>query len=263
MIETRQAPEDADCLIVRTAMEKSEKYEHVIIAGEDIDLLVLLNGLEPFKQNVFFQKSGRGGTGCEQFSSRSFNGGELSFPTGTILFLHASTGCDTTFAFFGQGKIKLWYVLSKQQHLLDAATTFLKNDATHEEIASAGNKCLVALYGGGEDDSLHSLRYGIFLRSAANTKINLARLPPTEEAAAQHAYRTYHQVQKWLGLEKEPTSWGWTKSQQGLIPVTSTKEPAPLTLLKFLSCGCKKRCGGGTCSCRRAGLKCSALCKVC
>lgn len=159
--------------------------------------------------------------------------------------------------------MKMLCVLSKQQHLLEAAITFLNHDATHEEIASAGNKCLVALYGGGEDDSLNALRYGIFLRSAANAKVHLARLPPTEEAAAQHSYRTYHQVQMWLGVEKEPTNWGWTTNQQGLTPVTTTKEPAPLTLLKFLSCKCQKGCRGRSCSCQRAGLKCSALCKVC
>ena len=119
-----------------------------------------------------------------------------AIPPGIVLFLHAFTGCDTTCALFRQGKMKMLYVLSKQPDLLEVATTFLNYDATHEEIASAGNKCLVALYGGGEDDSLNALRYGIFLRSAANAKVHLARLPPTEEADGQHSYRTYHQVQK-------------------------------------------------------------------
>uniref|UniRef100_A0A8D8RS01 Uncharacterized protein n=1 Tax=Cacopsylla melanoneura TaxID=428564 RepID=A0A8D8RS01_9HEMI len=78
--------------------------------------------------------------------------------------------------------------------------------------------------------------------------LHLARLPPTEEAAAQHSYRTFHQVQKWLGVNLEPTNWGWKSSHQGLIPVMSTKEPAPLTLLKFLSCSCKKGCTGRNCT---------------
>lgn len=235
-IETKQAPEDADCLIVRTALEKSEDYQHVIIVGEDVDLLVLLNGLGASRQNVLLQKSDRSGTGCKQFTATSFIRGDLSLPPGIELFLHAFSGCDTTSAIFGQGKTKLLSVLSKQPDLLDAATTFLNNNATPEEIASAGNKYFVALYGGGKDDSLHALRYGIFVRSAASAKANLARLPPTEEAAAQHSYRTYHQVQQWLGVEKDPTEWGWTRSQEGLTAVASTKEPAPQTLLKLLLC---------------------------
>uniref|UniRef100_A0A8D9A105 Uncharacterized protein n=1 Tax=Cacopsylla melanoneura TaxID=428564 RepID=A0A8D9A105_9HEMI len=157
--------------------------------------------------------------------------------------------------------MKMLDVLTKNPSLFDAAATFLNRDATHEDIASAGNKCLVVLYGGGEDDSVHALRYLTFVRSAASAKVHLARLPPTEEAAAQHSYRTFHQVQKWLGVNLEPTNWGWKSSHQGLIPVMSTKEPAPLTLLKFLSCSCKKGCTGRNCTCQRAGLKRSALCK--
>ncbi len=61
-------------------------------------------------------------------------------------------------------------------------------------LGSAGNKLLVALYGGRDDSILHDLRYEIFVRSAANAKDHLGRLPPTKEAAAQHSYRTYHQV---------------------------------------------------------------------
>uniref|UniRef100_A0A8D9EL43 Uncharacterized protein n=1 Tax=Cacopsylla melanoneura TaxID=428564 RepID=A0A8D9EL43_9HEMI len=130
--------------------------------------------------------------------------------------------------------MKMLDVLTKNTSLFDAAATFLNRDATHEDIASAGNKCLVVLYGGGEDDSVHALRYLTFVRSAASAKVHLARLPPTEEADAQHSDRTFHQVQKWLGVNLEPTNWGWKSSHQGLIPVMSTKEPAPLTLLMQL-----------------------------
>ena len=261
-IETKRASEDADSDIVRTALDKSTSFENVLIIGEDVDLLVLLNGLGS-TIDVYFQKSGRGESGCVQFSTTSFNRGELEFSPGFELFLHAFSGCDTTSALFWQGKTKLWSVLQKNHHLVDLATVFLLPDASHEAIARAGEKCLVALYGGDDNhDSLHGLRYQLFVKTAANAKVNLARLPPTEEAARYHAYRTYHQVQKWLGVEKEASDWGWTRSQQGLTPITTKSEPAPQTLLKFLSCKCKKGCTGG-CTCHKVGLKCSALCKFC
>lgn len=134
---------------------------------------------------------------------------------------------------------------------------------SHEAIAKAGEKCFVALYGGDfKKDTLNSLRYQLFVKCAANAKINLARLPPTEEAASHHSYRTYHQVQKWLGTNKSPTEWGWKLDDQGIIPVTATTDPAPALLLRMISCKCKKGCSGG-CSCRKLGLKCSALCKFC
>ncbi|GBP62801.1 hypothetical protein EVAR_50630_1 [Eumeta japonica] len=61
-----------------------------------------------------------------------------------------------------------------------------------------------------------------------------------EEATVQHAYRTYHQVQKWLGVDKNPTIWERTSNQQGFFSVTYVKDPAPQTLLQFISCKCRK-----------------------
>lgn len=263
-IETKQAVEDADCDIVNVALEKSIYFKSVLITGDDVDLLVILSGLGSAVKNVFFQKCGRGDSGHVQYSSRSFKRGGLDIPPGFELFLHAFTGCDTTSSIFWYGKNKLWSAIQKYPELITTAEVFLQPASTHQEIADAGVKCLVALYGGDYTKyNLNSMRYNIFVKTAASAKVDLSRLPPTEDGAKFHAYRTYHQVQMWLGVEKDPTQWGWQKTDQGLVPVTMNNEAAPLSLLKFLSCGCKKDCSGGGCTCLKAGLKCSALCKFC
>lgn len=41
-----------------------------------------------------------------------------------------------------------------------------------------------------------------------------------------------------------------------------TKPPAPQPLLNMISCNCKKGCTNN-CGCRKAGLKCSAVCRHC
>lgn len=92
---------------MRTALDKSSSNEKVIIVGEDVDLLVLLNGLGSNVDNVFFQKSGRGESSSLHFSSTSFNHVELSLPPGFVLFVHAFCGCDTTSAFFGHVRMKM------------------------------------------------------------------------------------------------------------------------------------------------------------
>ncbi|GBP64228.1 hypothetical protein EVAR_38715_1 [Eumeta japonica] len=120
-------------------------------------------------------------------------------------------------------------------------------------------------YGGGVTSTLHTLHYEIFVRSAVNTKIHLARPPPLEEAAAQYAYQTYHQVQKWLEVDKDPINWGWTSNRQGLFPVIFVKDPAPQTLLQFISCNfCKGSNGRGCIWQKRAKVLCypviSAIC---
>lgn len=40
------------------------------------------------------------------------------------------------------------------------------------------------------------------------------------------------------------------------------RDAAPQHLLRMISCGCKKGCGN-VCSCRKAGLKCSSVCRHC
>ena len=49
----------------------------------------------------------------------------------------------------------------------------------------------------------------------------------------------------------------------GLTPVPMYKEAAPQTLLKMISCQCKKACVGSKCSCKKAGLRCSVVCLQC
>lgn len=52
------------------------------------------------------------------------------------------------------------------------------------------------------------------------------------------------------------------RSEQGLIPQLMTKPPAPKPLLNMICCNCKKGCTNN-CGCRKAGLKCSAVCNHC
>lgn len=111
--------------------------------------------------------------------------------------------------------------------------------------------------------NLDVLRYQSFVKSSKKiSKLSLARLPPTSDAFKLHALRTYHTIQKWLGNEKNPTDWGWIRTEQGLTPKMFSKDPAPQSLLSYISCGCKKDCKGA-CSCKKAGLTCSSLCRNC
>lgn len=65
-----------------------------------------------------------------------------------------------------------------------------------------------------------------------------------------------------MELKKNAERWGWKKSKNGLIPVTTLEPPAPENLLHLISCKCKKGCRG-SCGCRKAGLKCSVICANC
>lgn len=258
-IQVIQSEEDADRLIVTTALVKASDYDLVIIAGEDIDLLVIFTGLVGPSRNVYFQKCGRGKTADVFYSAASTSSGNHHL----IPFVHAFSGCDSTSAFFGHGKAKLLTALERNPQLKEQAAAFLNPTSTPVEIAAAGEQVIVTMYGGKPGlDTPNSLRYQLFAKAAAKTNFNLARLPPTADAAKLHSFRAYHQVQKWMGQDLSPTQWGWQLTPQGLVPKMMNQEAAPSQLLQIISCNCRKGCGNA-CSCKKAGLKCSIVCGQC
>ena len=72
-------------------------------------------------------------------------------------------------------------------------------DATVDEVATAGSKLLVLLYGGKSDDSLSKLRYTMYCKMAAVSLLRPQpeRLPLTERSAYYHCLRVH--VQNVLG----------------------------------------------------------------
>ena len=260
-IRTMQAREDADVLIVNTAMNLAEDHSLVVIVGEDIDLLVIMVGrCRGIYDNVYFLKPGKGKTSSSMFSP---NCQLEEIIADNILFLHAIGGCDTTSALFKVVKMKCLQALKKNPELNKIIEIYKDPLADIEEISRAGHRFLASLYSSSSKvTTLNKLRYLCYLKSAHKDTSHLASLPPTEAAARQYSLRVYLQVQEWLGNEKDPEDWGWQKTKRGLEPVLTLMFPAPDNVLKLISCKCKKNCQSN-CGCRRAGLKCSNLCINC
>ncbi|GBN50865.1 hypothetical protein AVEN_64315-1 [Araneus ventricosus] len=61
-VTVKQAVEDANVLIVETAVSVKFQYDNIFVVGEGIDFLVLLTGLDPMKENLYFRKCGKGRT---------------------------------------------------------------------------------------------------------------------------------------------------------------------------------------------------------
>ncbi|GBN67101.1 hypothetical protein AVEN_32887-1 [Araneus ventricosus] len=218
----QQAVEDADLTIVNTAISVAPQYDYGPVVGEDIDLLVLLTAL-----------------------------------ASTHMVVISHQHC------LAKVKTNLLVYFLKHEELLNRAATFLNPQATTEQVTEAGENVLVALYGGDPaTQNLDELRYHSFVKAAAKTKFNLARLPPNTDVAQLHAMRSYHQLQIWLGNEKDSLKWGWMHNPSGLFPKKSEKDPAPESLLQCISCTRKKGCTNA-CGRRKAGQHCSLLCKHC
>ncbi|GBM70884.1 hypothetical protein AVEN_28453-1 [Araneus ventricosus] len=124
-----------------------------------------------------------------------------------ILFIHAFSGCDTTSALFGHGKTKFCTLLEKNRHLEEKIHVFFNSEAAIDQVAKAGETFRIYLCGGNPRTSacdLNHLHYTLFIHSASKARSTLARLSPTVDAARFHALRSYLQIQKWLGHEKNP-----------------------------------------------------------
>lgn len=258
-IRTLQATNDADVLIVKTAVEQSS-YSSVAVVGEDVDLAVLLIAFTPPTQDIMLLKPGRGKTKTMVLSTQEMQRQGFEH----ILFLHSFTGCDTTSATFRRSKVGFSKLYLKSEIIKEAAVIFYGPSSTYSEVEKAGKMCFLKWYGApAKVTSLNQFRFQSFLRSVANIKPDFNSLPPTENAAKQHSRRTYHQVQLWLGNELPPQEWGWKREGDVLVPITTEDTPAPEVLLKTIFCRCTKDCGSGKCGCRKAMLNCSAACLHC
>ncbi|XP_043269016.1 uncharacterized protein Nepl16 isoform X1 [Venturia canescens] len=272
---TKIAPEDADRLIVVTAIENSRMNTEttVIIVGEDIDLLVIFSQLATNMENIYFCKEGKNEK-HQFYGSNSFKYDKLQ---NIVAFIHAFCGCDTTSCFYKLGKSKLIEAFSSETEivtLLELASVFYHENASHDKIAESAFDLIRKMYctktekklmEKSKSFSLHDLRYLHFSKAKVKKKFSLETLPPTEGAAKQHAFRAYYQLQCWLGrTHLKATDWGWYVRSKFLMPVKSIDPPIPKKLLQQISCSCtKKGCVNTSCSCRKHGLQCTNLCVHC
>jgi hypothetical protein len=183
-----------------------------------------------------------------------------------ILFYHAMTVCYSTSAPFRKGKQLSFKKLANNDELRKRVDVFNKSDSSADEVASAGEAFLMAMYQPGYGTTLDEMRYNNYKRNVAKQPVyvmfDLAILPPTSCAARQHSHRVFHQVQAWRGIQLPPTDWGWKVVENNVIPVTSMKAAAPERLLRLIACNCKSGCER-SCECKRAGLQCNAMCGYC
>ncbi|KAL7304817.1 hypothetical protein TKK_0003040 [Trichogramma kaykai] len=258
-ISIKIAEEDANVLIVKTAIQQMNEKNKTRIVGVHIDLLVILTAKARDMNNIFLYRQSK--DNLDAYSSKSFKYPELN---SIVLFLHAFSGCDTTSALYNQGKIKLLKLFTKSNDLLEDAQKFYDPNASVEEIAKAGIKIICRLYGAkAKEKQLHELRYDQFAKLSKRGPVKLEALPPTAGSALQHAYRTYLQVQLWLGNKKKAVDWGWRRKGSTIVPIYTADPLYPQDVLQKISCSCKSGCKIKSCTCKKHGLFCSSLCVSC
>ncbi len=105
-------------------------------------------------------------------------------------------------------------------------------------------KGMLVIYGCTTSPTLCCARVAKFQLKVATSAgyVTPEKLPPTNDAAALHSKRTYHQVQVWRGNNMAPEDWGWKACSVGLQPIRMTQPAAPEGLLKIIRCNCSGKC---------------------
>ncbi|XP_031788953.1 uncharacterized protein LOC116417917 isoform X1 [Nasonia vitripennis] len=260
-IHTKISEEDADTVIIRTAIELKDSNESFVsVVGNDIDLLILLITHCIGGNKIYFYKMSPNKKN-ELYSSRDHKHLEKY-----ILFAHAFAGCDSTSAIYNKGKKSIITLLEKNEDLQQLIFIFYKPFQNVDDIYRVAEKLMIIMYGADDQKlTLHELRYKIFCTSTAIAKkeLSLSSLPPTDSVLREHAKRVYYQMQIWLGFDLDPVLWGWKRTSNMLLPIMNPKPVAPVELLEMIFCGCKTNCNTSRCSCKKAGIKCSYSCKKC
>ncbi|KAK3917829.1 Chromosome-associated kinesin KIF4 [Frankliniella fusca] len=262
-----QAEDDADCLIVNTAISvATESGKPAVVVSDDTDVLSLLVNQAGRTPANLFQLSQAGKKEPKIYDISAIRK-ELGEAADLILFAHAISGTDTTSALYMKGKRDPLKKLMKNDNLRKLAQVFYNTLSSKAEVAAAGEAFILTWYGISAPN-LDKARYKAYVRKIAKksvaSKIDLALLPPTSAAAIQHCLRVYHQVQAWLGRELPAVDWGWKLSPTGLlVPVTTTLLAAPSKVLESIACACRGDCSNRICGCVRAGDRCSPMCANC
>ena len=150
------------------------------------------------------------------------------------------TGCDTTSAFYNQGKCKVVKLAPTKRDLHPLMDMFVRASSSHDDVASAGERFMLALYGADKFATLNKYRHVAYKRGLASTSLStsfqLSSIRPTSAAARQHPFRVYLQIQEWMGHILTPTEWGWQDHDQTIVPMATHQPAAPLQLMNIVTC---------------------------
>ncbi|KAF2900916.1 hypothetical protein ILUMI_05270 [Ignelater luminosus] len=173
-----------------TAISYATTNPSVIIVGEDVDVMVLIVALTPEDKDIYLLKPEKG-ENKNVINSSAAEQKRHSSIKNHLLFLHATSGCDTTSSFMNKRKKTFFKLLKNNPTVSKKMKIFNSEDVTEEKIAEAGEELTRVLYKGKKGESVDRLRYVCFTQATARSKtqVKLESLPPTSGAAKMHFLR--------------------------------------------------------------------------
>ena len=147
---TKQSRDDADCMIVKCALQLATEGNVVTVVAEDTDILVLLMYHWNMSLADIYLKSEARSQKKEfhlwKIQDLVATAGDVVISN--LLFIHAWSGCDTTCATFGHGRILFLKKMRESAELQEISKIISNSNATAEEVGQAGIQAFIVLYGG-------------------------------------------------------------------------------------------------------------------
>lgn len=264
-----ECPSDADTTIVKEALDAARSSK-VTVFSDDTDVFCLLLHHIAIEKSAYNDIIVAEMTKHKNKSREYYMLADVMEKLETVniqflLFCHAFTGCDTTSAIHMSGKTSIFKKLQDSSKLRTLAGEFYKENSP-EKIGNLTVNFFELLYSKSEDlATIRKIKYQQMIISD-RSKIDPSSLPPSPRAAFFHGLRTYHQVKVWRDLRQDdymPLEWGWKLDSGYYFPIMTDQDAGPQDILQIIRCSCKGSCDTNRCTCRKAGLHCTHLCKEC
>lgn len=177
-----------------------------------------------------------------------------------LLFL----GCDSTSAFQGKGKLTCIQVLDRYPELLDSFANLGSCFTPSLNLQRALEVFVCRLYKQSDVDMVNEARFRLFNLG----KYGCNQMPCTKDALDKHVQRAAYQAAIWhkalhpVVEYPDITHHGWLVDSGTNVSIDwMDLPPAPDGVLENVDCSCKTGCSSNRCSCFKANLACTGLCK--
>ena len=166
-----------------------------------------------------------------------------------LLGLHAFSGCDSTSAFKGIGKVKPIKLMQQRNKFVKPLAELGESWNVSDKLLSGLEEFTCALYGKPRLTDVDEVRYLMMKERCkgdgdaitGSVHVDLSSFPPCKDSLEQHIRRVNFQVGVWKRAHENspaipsPTlGHGWTKSGDVLEPLWSTKDILPPRLVDVL-----------------------------
>ena len=223
-------------------------YEYIRVRSPDSDIFFILlhYALQIHDVTILFDT----GTGNKK---RLFNITEIArrytqgFST-ALMALHAFTGCDTSSAFKGIGKIKPIKTLQKVPEYIPVFCLIGETWEVSVQLFSDLESFTCAMYGFPRFNNIDELRLFLLKKKCGNSNlltvsnnVDIASLPPCKKSLEQHIKRVNYQVAIWKrshianpDIPPPTEGHGWTHHDGYLEPLWIDGDTLPLELIDIL-----------------------------